>query len=259
MSTGPTTGSPRWSHDGRVLSSLVQVARNDVFSAAHARQVGVPAEILERLVRSGGIHRLIRGWYSIRPATDEVDAHWLRAAAAHRRYEGRALISHQSALVGMHLPVDGVSLDAVHLTHRRGGTSRAVPGVAVATDLLAHHRGIGPVRAILREAEARIESVGESILGHRLRGLGYEIVPQLAKETDIGVRYCDFRIVGTRMVVEFDGRVKYAERRDLFEEKRREDAIRRRGRTMARLVWSELDRPTVLRQRIDQAVRDARR
>lgn len=314
LSTGPATGSPRTSHDERVLASLVQVARNDVFSAAHAREIGVSADILESLVRSGAIHRLIRGWYSIRPPRDEADAHWLRAAAAYRRYEGRALISHQSALVGMQLPVHGVSLDAVHLTHRRGGTSRAVPGVAVhaavprlvaamagsvdrvpaavavvqsgvvgspltalvaadaalhrrlltaadleaASDVLAHHRGIGPVRAILREADARIESVGESILGHRLRGLGYEIVSQLPVETDVGVRYCDFRIVGTRVVVEFDGRVKYTDRRDLFEEKRREDAIRRRGWTMVRVVWSELDQLAVLRQRIDQAIRDAR-
>jgi hypothetical protein len=41
----------------------------------------------------------------------------------------------------------------------------------------------------------------------------------------------DFRVVGTRVLVEFDGAVKYADgrRATLFEEKRREDALRREG------------------------------
>jgi hypothetical protein len=49
----------------------------------------------------------------------------------------------------------------------------AADELSAACDVLAGWRGIGPVRAILREADARIESPGESILGHRLRGLGH--------------------------------------------------------------------------------------
>ena len=50
----------------------------------------------------------------------------------------------------------------------------------------------------------------------------------------------DFRIKGTRILVEFDGATKYAvgDRATLFEEKRREDALRRVGWVVVRLVWA---------------------
>ena len=134
--------------------------------------------------------------------------------------------------------------------------------------LHARCRGIGPVRAILREADARIESPGESVIGHRLRALGHSLEPQFEVETDVGARYADFRVRGTRVLVEFDGAQKYGqddaastERRTSasFLEKRREDAMRRKAWFFARFVWSELDDVPLIRARVDQAISDARR
>ena len=78
-------------------------------------------------------------------------------------------------------------------------------------------------------ATPRIESPGESVIGHRLRALGYRLEPQFEVATDVGDRYADFRIEGTRVLVEFDGAEKDADKRAAFGEKRREDAMRRKG------------------------------
>jgi very-short-patch-repair endonuclease len=66
----------------------------------------------------------------------------------------------------------------------------------------------------------------------------------------------DFRVVGTRVLVEFDGAVKYADgrRATLFEEKRREDALRREGWVVVRLVWADLDDPERVRRLVLDAV-----
>lgn len=123
----------------------------------------------------------------------------------------------------------------------------------------AAHRGIGPVRAILTEADTRIESPGESILGHRVRSLGWDVEPQFAVTTDLGVKLVDFRVRGTRLLLEFDGAVKYRGEdgpEAVFQEKRREDAIRRRRWLMERFVWSELDDLRLIDARISRATRD---
>jgi very-short-patch-repair endonuclease len=127
-----------------------------------------------------------------------------------------------------------------------------------AVGLLAGYSGIGPVRAILRDADARHESPGETILAHRLKSLGYRLAPQFRIETDRGVFFTDLRILGERVVVEFDGKVKYTDRDINFAEKQREDAIRRKGWWLARFVWAELDNLALLRTRVDQAITSSR-
>jgi very-short-patch-repair endonuclease len=115
---------------------------------------------------------------------------------------------------------------------------------------LSTHTGIGPVRAAVPYADARHESPGESRTAYVLRCLGFDVVPQYEVVAD-GRRYrADFRLVGTRVLVEFDGAVKYADgrRETLFEEKRREDALRREGWVVVRLVWSDLDDPDRVRR-----------
>jgi len=128
-----------------------------------------------------------------------------------------------------------------------------------ACSLLTGCRGIGPVRAILREADARVQSAGESVLGHRMRALGYRLTPQFEVVTDLGRKFADFRIDGTRVLLEFDGAGKYDTRGAAFEEKRREDAMRRRGWFFARFVWAELDDLGVLSSRAERAISDSRR
>jgi very-short-patch-repair endonuclease len=56
------------------------------------------------------------------------------------------------------------------------------------------------------------------------------------------------------VLVEFDGAVKYEDRRALYEEKQREDALRRAGWVLVRLVWSDLADPRRVERRIAAAL-----
>lgn len=117
--------------------------------------------------------------------------------------------------------------------------------------------GIGPVRAILQQADGRIESPGETLLGHAVRSLGLVLVPQYAVSVE-GSRYrADFGVVGTRLLLEFDGKTKYADREALFAEKRREDALRRARWIVVRFTWDDLMRPGRLRHMIRTALQAA--
>ena len=64
---------------------------------------------------------------------------------------------------------------------------------------------------------------------------------------------------GTRVLVEFDGEVKYDGSRALFDEKRREDALRREGWVVVRFVWADLRHPDRIARRINEAVALSRR
>ncbi len=64
----------------------------------------------------------------------------------------------------------------------------------------------------------------------------------------------DSRVRGTRVLVEFDGAVKYADARALFQEKQREDALRRAGWVLVRVVWSDLEDAVRLRRRLHRAI-----
>ena len=139
----------------------------------------------------------------------------------------------------------------------RGLVTRAdLDGVIAAFE---GHRGVGPVRAALRNADGRHESPGESLTAHVLCGLGHELQPQFEVVAEGRTYRADFRITGSRVLVEFDGRVKYVsgDRAVLFEEKRREDALRRAGWVVVRLVWSDLASPDLVRARIQQALGQA--
>jgi hypothetical protein len=138
--------------------------------------------------------------------------------------------------------------------HRGMVTPRDLDAAAGA---LAGRAGIGPVRAALRQADGRIESPGETLTGFVVRGMGLELEPQFEVLAE-GRRYrADFRIKGTRVLLEFDGQVKYASGDPgvLFEEKRREDALRRAGWIVVRLVWADLKHPATLHRRIREALR----
>lgn len=290
---------------------LTHIARREVFSAAWARRHGLDSDALTRAMSAGAAHHLFRGWYSTRKPLDDTDWNRVASRAAYLHFNGRAMVSHQSALLWAGLPVCYADLRTLHLTRTIAGSSRvrrplmlhrAVPGLPVrdrvplavavvqagltgqpltaliaadaalhsgaidhidldeALDLLACTRGIGPVRAILVHADERIQSPGESIVGHRLRQLGWTVEPQFEVLTDEGPKYADFRIVGTRLLVEFDGLVKYrgAEGAEaVVAEKRREDAIRRRNYRFARFTWSELDDLALIERRIAEQGDDA--
>ncbi len=107
--------------------------------------------------------------------------------------------------------------------------------------------------ALLAHADGRHESVGETILGHTMRTLGYRFTPQVL--VTIGGQWwrMDFELDDHPVGVEFDGLAKYGGglvnptpdqlRRALAQEKWREDRLRETGREMVRFVWHEADNP----------------
>ena len=67
-------------------------------------------------------------------------------------------------------------------------------------------------------------------------------------------------LVGTRVVVEFDGAVKYDGldgRRALMEEKRREERLRDAGFRILRVTWRDLADPVTLVARVRSLLRAA--
>jgi hypothetical protein len=56
------------------------------------------------------------------------------------------------------------------------------------------------------------------------------------------------------LLVEFDGRQKYAQAQDLWDEKRREDRIRSMGWEVVRLTRADLRDPATVRRRIERAL-----
>ena len=110
-------------------------------------------------------------------------------------------------------------------------------------------------------ADPRCESVGETRSRLLLRALPG--APRVRSQHEIRdhrgklVARVDF-LVGDRVVVEFDGRVKYGMdgRRpedDLWAEKRREDRLRARGPRVCRWTWLDLATPATLGRVLEQA------
>ena len=121
------------------------------------------------------------------------------------------------------------------------------------------HRRVGEV--LLRSADASCESVGETRTRVLLEALGLEPQSQVTLVDDRGsfLGRVDFLVAG-RVVVEFDGVVKYGGPRGtaaLVAEKAREDALRGAGYIVIRVVWSDLDQPAEVALRIRRAVAQA--
>lgn len=102
------------------------------------------------------------------------------------------------------------------------------------------------MRQLLARADADHESPGETLSALRFNEAGIAVeaqfsVPGSQRWTRSGEGYrADFRVVGTRVLVEFDGATKYDEPGALWREKQREDRIRSLGWIVVRLVWSDL-------------------
>ena len=135
-------------------------------------------------------------------------------------------------------------------------------GLADAIDVLAPgSRARQRLAQLLREADPACESVGETRTRVLLRDLGLEVRSQVRISDVRGlIGRVDF-LVGERVVIEFDGMVKYggAEgRRALQAEKTREDRLRDAGYVVVRLVWADLDDPKRVRNLVQRAIRRAR-
>lgn len=120
--------------------------------------------------------------------------------------------------------------------------------------------GARAVDLMLEFADPACESPGESRTRLILRSLGIVFVAQAEIKDDGFYARVDF-LVG-KVVVEFDGAVKYASasgRAELMREKRREDELRRLGYEIVRLTWADLADPVRVGRLIREAQARARR
>lgn len=135
-----------------------------------------------------------------------------------------------------------------------GATTREAIEEAVAA--YTHTSGIAAVGRILRLADARAESVGESLLRHDFHLLRIPVEPQFEFTVGKQTYRADLRIRGTRMLIEFDGLEKY----DDPLEKRREDERQRQacrdGWVFARFTWPELGNWSLIRHRVETVAAD---
>lgn len=120
--------------------------------------------------------------------------------------------------------------------------------------------GAARARALPEHASALAESPGESLLRLRLRRMGVPLREQALLVDVDGVPRVDF-LVGDRLVIEFDGRGKYALSGDIetamWREKRRHDRIVEAGYEVLHITWADLWDETALRARVLQALRRA--
>ncbi|MBR7741933.1 type IV toxin-antitoxin system AbiEi family antitoxin domain-containing protein [Phycicoccus sp. BSK3Z-2] len=128
----------------------------------------------------------------------------------------------------------------------RRGTSVDALHAAVAA-LASTTHAAGRAGRMLATADPASESVGETLTRLLLRDQGWAVESQVRVADQGGhvVARVDLLVEG-RVVVEFDGLVKYEGaqgRAALAAEKRREDALRALGYEVVRVVWSDLDRP----------------
>ena len=124
------------------------------------------------------------------------------------------------------------------------------------------HQGRGRALEAVLQMDSLAESVGESrtrLVFHDL-GMAHESQVVIRDALGLFVARVDFLVEG--IVLEFDGRLKYraAETDDgrtaeevVWWEKRREDAMRRLGYPVERVVWDDLDRPGLIGARIRAA------
>ena len=200
--------------------------------------------------------------------------HVMRLADRHtRRTSGVAMhVASPGAVVA---EVDGYpAVDVATALVQHARVHGIVPAVVSADAALHRHRvthaqladAVERVRGVpgsrdaghmLRHADARSESVGETRLRLALLVLDIRVVPQHEiRDGGALVARADFLVRGTRVVVEFDGLVKYRGDRGeaaLVAEKLREDRIRSLGYEVVRVTWRELDQPQWVAARIRSA------
>ena len=114
--------------------------------------------------------------------------------------------------------------------------------------------GIAQVRAAVAALSPCSESPGESLLRDDMAALGVAVEEQPLIACRGRMYRPDFRIVGTRVLIEFDGIEKYAGASGLRAEKGREEALRADGWIIVRFMWQDLGRLAEIRRRLDWAL-----
>ena len=126
-------------------------------------------------------------------------------------------------------------------------------------DALASSGLTGESARAVEMADGRSESPGESWSRLVFAGLGLPAPELQAEIRDVGGRLVgrvDFLFREQRLIVEFDGLVKYdgaGGRQALIAEKRREDALRALGYQVVRLTWRDLHDPALVGRMVREA------
>lgn len=202
--------------------------------------VVLSADVEEAATRSGLRVTPLRGLV----ATTRVDGLQLQAVAD--AVVTTASFSVEAAVVAADaaLHTGACSLDDLDDAERR-----LLPGL----------RGSRRVRMALQAVDGSSESPGESRTRLVLTAFGLPVESQHEIRDGWGrlVARVDFLVAG-RVVVEFDGAVKYAGadgHAALVAEKRREDRLRELGYAVIRLTWADLQRPQAIHRRLEAALR----
>jgi len=125
---------------------------------------------------------------------------------------------------------------ADHALHSGASTRAGVLAVLAALGQSVPQRA---VQRVIDAADALAESPGESLTRLLLIECGF---PTPRAQVQIGPYRVDFLLDGTRVVVEFDGRIKYDDPDALWREKQREDWLRAQGYEVVRLTWDDVRR-----------------
>lgn len=141
-----------------------------------------------------------------------------------------------------------VAIDAA--LHRRMVTPDEL---RAALSLPGARYGVAQARAAIEAADPVCESPGETLTRLILARAGLVVRSQVSLSDSEGfIGRVDF-LVGDRVVVEFDGAVKYEGldgKRALMEEKKREERLRDAGFRVVRITWAELAHPERLVSRV---------
>lgn len=229
--TGVLSGRPRWIASHHAALALHELPLHDVDRSV----VDVVASVGTSKVRAGThVHvatpaqRLLIDDPAVQ-AVSVADACVLTAA-------------------GSGVEAGVVAMDAA--VHRRL-TSPASLSESVGACQLRY--GVGQARAAIAAVDPRCESPGETRTRLILRAAGLDVRSQVSLSDDDGFIGRVDLLVGNRVVVEFDGAVKYDGldgRRALMDEKRREERLRDAGFRVVRVTWSDLSRPSALVARV---------
>jgi very-short-patch-repair endonuclease len=139
--------------------------------------------------------------------------------------------------------------------------------LALELDRARRRKGVASARQAVELLDGRSESVGESLSRLRLLKAGFREVEPQVKILDTNFRFLarvDF-LVAQRVVVEFDGEIKYdtllepgQEREDvLLEQQVREDRVRALGYPFVRFGWDDLWNFDPVVKKIEEALASA--
>ena len=178
------------------------------------------------------------------------------------------------------LVVDGVAATAVARTVVDTACLSSYEAAVAVADAALHRRlttpdelravletvrgwpGSGTAQAAVGFADGRCESPGESRLRILMDNHGLPTPAlQVPFASGAGVHArVDFYFRGERVIVEFDGMVKYKDDASavVVKEKQREDLFRASGFIVVRVVWSDLDQPKTVVRRIAAALEQGR-